>query len=207
MKKFWPVQKKGTKYVAVSSHNRGNSIPLIIAMRDILKVVKNKKELKKAINEKLIKINQKEIRDTNYPISLLDILSFCEKDYRINLSEFKKMVFEEIDKKDAEKKVFKVISRKTIGDKKIQLNLMDGMNILSNEKIKSGDSVLVNLKNKKIEKIIEIEQGKKALVIKGKHAGIKGEIKEIIDRGGKSLVKIKTDKESVNVWTKNIIVI
>ena len=73
--KFWPVPRKGTKYLAVSSHNQNNSIPLIVVMREILKLVRTKKELKKVINERGIKINGKEIRKTDYPIGLFDVVS------------------------------------------------------------------------------------------------------------------------------------
>ena len=63
MGKFWPVAKKGTKYVAKSSHNNSNSVPLAVLMRDVLKLVRTTKELKKVLNEKQIKVSGKEIRD------------------------------------------------------------------------------------------------------------------------------------------------
>ena len=98
--KFWAVPKKGTKYVAVASHNKGESIPLVVVARDLLKIVRNRKELQKSINEKKIKINHKEVRNTNYPVCLFDILTFGNKNYKTFLSEHKKLVFEEISEKD-----------------------------------------------------------------------------------------------------------
>ena len=43
------------------------------------------------------------------------------------------------------------------------------------------------------------------IVIKGKHTGNTGKIEEIIERGGKKLVKISSDDKKINVWVKNII--
>ena len=63
--KFWPIKRKGTAYLAVATHNQKESIPLVVVLRDVLKIVKNKKELKRALNDKQILINQKEIRETN----------------------------------------------------------------------------------------------------------------------------------------------
>ncbi|MEK6860006.1 MAG: hypothetical protein AABX54_04290 [Nanoarchaeota archaeon] len=205
--KFWPIPRKGTKYLAVASHDKNESIPLIIALRDILKVVENKKEAKKIINEKQIKINHKEIRDTNYPICLFDILSFAHgKSYRLMLSEIKKMFFEEVSGKDSETKTFKIINKRILPGKEIQLNLMHGKNTISKEKVKTGDSVVFNFHENKISKIIPMEKGKEAFVTHGKHAGQKGKIEEIISRGGKTLAKIITKKGKINVWIKNIIV-
>ena len=46
---FWPVPRTGTKYMAVPSHEENNSLSLILVIRDVLKLVKTKKELKKVI--------------------------------------------------------------------------------------------------------------------------------------------------------------
>ena len=45
--KFWPVPRKGTKYLAVPNHNNNEAISLVVVMRDVLKLVRNKKELKR----------------------------------------------------------------------------------------------------------------------------------------------------------------
>jgi len=207
MPKFWPIARKGTKYLAVASHNNSEALPLIIFLRDILKIVDNKKEAKKIINEKQIRINGKEIRDTNYPICLFDVITFSnsEKSYRATLSKTKKMIFEEISGKDSENKTYKVMNKKIIDGKTTQLNLMNGKNIISKEKVNTGDSIVLNFKENKIIKIIPMEKGKEAFVTNGKHAGYKGKIEEIILRGGKTLAKISVDGERINVWVKNVI--
>src|SRR3989344_4613496 len=90
---FWPIPRKGNKYLAVASHNKNESIPLSVILRDILKLVKNKKELKRVLNEKQILINHKQIKETNYPVGLFDILTIGKKNYKVVLSENKKMIF------------------------------------------------------------------------------------------------------------------
>lgn len=208
MGKFWPVPRKGTKYLAVATHNKNEAIPLVVIIRDVLKLVKNKKELQRVINERKVQINHKEIRETNYPVCLFDVINFPEikKNYRAMLSTNKKMIFEEISDEEAKTKVFKVISKKTLSNKKIQLNLIHGKNIISDEKVKTGDSVVLDLKDNKILKVILMKEGANVFVTKGKHAGHQGKIQEIMDRGGKSIAKIISDEGKVNVWIKNIIV-
>jgi small subunit ribosomal protein S4e len=207
IKKFFSIPKKGTKYVAVASHNKNKSVPLIVVIRDILKLVKNKKELKSILNEKQIKINNKEIREINYPICLFDVLTLVNgKNYRALLSKEKKMIFSEINEKEAKTKVYKVESKKMLSKKQIQLNLSQGKNILSKEKVNIGDSIVLNLEDNKIIKVIAMEKGKHAYVTQGKHIGQQGKIDELMERGGKKLAKISSDSERINVWVKNLIV-
>ncbi len=207
--KFWPVPRKGTKYLAVATHNKKESIPLVVVLREVLKFVRNKKELKRLLNEKQIMINHKEIRETNYPVCLFDIISFPEikKNYKVSLSEHKKMIFEEVSDKESETKIYKVINRKILPKGKIQLNLIQGKNIITDEKVKIGDSVVLNLKENKIVKTIPLEKGGTAFALKGKHTGSSGKIIDIMERGGKKIAKIESKGKRINVWTKNIIVV
>lgn len=206
--KFWSIPRKGTKYLAVAKHNHAESIPLVVALRDVLKIVKNKKELKSALNEKQIKINSKEIRETNYPISLFDVLTLvnAKKSYRAVLSKNRKMVFEEVAEKDSKTKIFKLLNKKMLPGKTVQFNLNHGKNIISKEKVNIGDSILLNIEDNKILKIIPMEKGKHAYVIKGKHIGQEGKIEDIVERGGKQIAKITVNDERINVWLKNLIV-
>jgi small subunit ribosomal protein S4e len=206
---FWSIPRKGTKYVAVPNHNQKEALPLIVVMRDMLKIVRTTKELKKLLYEKQIYINHRIIRETNYPILILDILSIpgLKKNYKAILSKNKKIVMEEVSDKDATLKVFKVISKKMLDGKRIQLNLMHGRNIISKEKVNTGESIVFDLKENKIVKVIPMEKEKTALIVKGKHAGCTGKISEIVERGGKKIAKIVSEKEKFNVWIENIIVI
>jgi len=203
MGKFWPVAKKGTKYVAKSSHNNSNSVPLAVLMRDVLKLVRTTKELKKVLNEKQIKVSGKEIRDTNYPIGLFDMITAGDKTFRVILGGNKKFKMEE--SKDDGTKVIKIVGKKNLGKKGIQFNLMDGRNVLSNEKANVGDSVIYNYNDAKISKIIKMDKGSEGFVIKGKHAGVRGKIVDIVEQGGKKIAVINDDKEKINVWVKNVI--
>jgi len=206
---FWPIPRKGTKYLAVPKHNKSESISLVVVIRDILKLVKNKKELKRLLNGKKVLVNQKIVRDTNYPIAIFDIINLPElkKNYKANLSKDKKMIFEEVNGKESETRVYKIINKQILPNKKIQLNLSNGRNIITNEKAKTGDSLMINLKDNKIEKILPLEKSREAFVVNGKHAGYFGKIEDIVERGGKTLVKISSEIGKINVWTKNIIII
>ena len=88
------------------------------------------------------------------------------------------------------------------------MNLEDGSNMLYKEKFNVGDSVIVNLKTKKVDKILPLKKGAKIEVISGKHAGREGELTgfEKLSRGKDYLIKLE-DGNSVSLPFKTILVI
>lgn len=202
---FWPIQRTGNKWMAVPTHNQRNSIPLIIVIRDILKLVKNKKELKKVLNEKKIMINGKIINETNYPLCLFDSISIIsmKKHYKVVLKN-KRFDLVEVSEKESDSRVYKVIGKKQLTDKKIQINLTNGRNILTSEKIATGDFVVLdNLKNK-ISKIISLKKDIEVLIIAGKHIGKSGKIKEMLHEGENIIAVIKTKEGEIKANVKNV---
>jgi small subunit ribosomal protein S4e len=89
--------------------------------------------------------------------------------------------------------------------KKTQLNLSDGRNFLSDLKCNMNDSVLINLKDGKIEKFIPMKEKTKAVVFSGKHIGKKGEITEL--NVEEKTAKIKSGDKEINVLIKQLMVI
>lgn len=203
--KIWPIQRKGTKYVVVPSSNREDGIPLLILVRDVLGFVKTKKELKKILNDKNIEVNGKLVCDEKRALLLFDVLYLksMNKYYRLEVNEKKKFCLEEISEKESVHKISKVSGKKMLKNKKLQINLQDGTNLLSDTKVKVGDSALINLKDKKIEEILPIKEKSKVLVIKGKHIGKKGEILKI---DGEEIL-LKTETEEIKIKEEEIIVL
>ncbi len=81
--------------------------------------------------------------------------------------------------------------------------MSDGTNILSKEKINVGDSVLINLKDKKVEKVFHARDGAQVLVIKGKHIGSTGDISAI----EKDKIFIKNKEREFEIKLNEIIIL
>jgi len=200
MPKTWPVPRKGTKYIAVASHNKATGIPLLILLRDILKIAKKRKEVEKIIRDGKIKVNGKIARDDRFALGLLDILEVDGKSYKLVL-ENKKFRLEETKDKE---KITKIIGKKILNKNKVQINLNDGRNIISKEKLKVGDSLAINFEGK-ISRIIELKENSKVIVISGSHIGEEGKV-ENIDRKKKT-AEIKTQKEKINLDLKRVMAV
>lgn len=205
IKKFWPIPRKGTKYLAVAAHEKSSGIPLSVVIREILGIVRNKKELQSLINDKKVLINGKIVRDVKYPVLLFDSVSFpdVKKHYRAILKD-KKIAFEEESEQDAKNRTYRVVDKKQLKGKKTQLNLSNGKNILSSEKIEVGDFVIVNNSDNKIIKKISLQKGTNVIVVRGKHIGMTGKIKDIAEEGHSTIAEITVDGEEIKVDIENL---
>lgn len=203
--KLWPVPRKGTKYVIVPSHSHDNGIPLLVIMRDILKTVKTKKEMKKVLLEGEVLVNGKPEREENVSLILFDTLSLKSegKHYRLIYTINRKFGLKEINEKEINEKIAKVTNKKVLKGSKSQINFNDGRNLISKEKVVVGDSVLINMKSKKIEKVISIKEKSKVIVIKGKHLGTSGVISQIED----NKIVVKSHDKEFDIKNKEIMVV
>ena len=209
--KFWPIPKTGNKYLVTPSHEQYNSVPLLIVLRDIMRIAKTRKELNKLLNEKKVEVNRKIVQEKAYPIALFDTLSLPSigKHYRAVLSN-KKISFKEISEKEAGTRIYKLINKTVLPNKKVQLNFGLGRNVISSEKIKMGDFAVFDIAKNKILKIIPLEKETSVTVIGGKHIGKSGKIKELVNEGGNLIARISIDsgeKGELKTHIKNLFVI
>ena len=181
-----PIQRKGTKYIARALSHVREGIPVVIAIRDILKLAHTSREVKKMINQGLIKINGRVVKDLKESIRLFNILE-ADKSYKLKILPTRRFYFEETNDKS---RLCKVIKKTLLNMNRTQLNLHDGTNVLLSEKkeVKIGDSIELDLNNK-IKKIISLEKGRDVFIISGKSVGLTGKIENI----NKKIGKIKID--------------
>lgn len=183
-----PIPRKGTTYVARASGYLDTGIPVVVAIRDVLKLAKTSREVKQLIHEGLLSINGRKVKDFKEAIKFFGIFE-ADKKYKLTVLPTGRYSFEET--KD-DFRVCKVIGKKMLKGKTIQINLHDGTNFLSKEKVSIGDSVEIGLDGK-VKKIVHFEKGKNVFVISGNKMGVKGKIVEIKD--GKFTLKTE-DGES-----------
>ena len=195
-----PIPRKGTKYVARSFGSLENSVPVVIAVRDMLKLARTAAEVKKMIHKKLLKINGREIKDHREALHLFNILH-AGKNYILTFSETGKFILEETSHGESP---YKVIGKKMLKNKKIQVNLHDGFNLISDKPISVNDTVYLNSEGK-IAKHVTFEKGKNCFIIKGKYLGRKGKILNV--ENGKAEIKIENAENSHFLEKGGVIII
>ncbi len=184
---FWKIPKKKFKF-AVSPrpgpHKKLECIPLLVIVRDILKLAETGKEAKKIIKNGEILVDGKVRKDHAYPVGLMDTLSIpkIKKYFRVVMKE-KGLELKEISEDDSKRKICKIVNKTCVKKNKIQLNLHDGRNILiEKDSFKTGDSILIELPSQKILEHVKLEEGALALITKGSNAGKICRVKNLIKR-------------------------
>jgi small subunit ribosomal protein S4e len=196
----WPVARKGTKYMAVPSHGKSDGITMISLLRDVMKIAKDRKEVKRILHEGKASVNGKLVRDEKFALVLFDVLDLDGKKYKIVL-EHKKFKLEETKDKE---KIVKVTGKKILSKDSIQVNFNDGRNIMTQEKISMGDSAALSFDGKIVRKI-ELKDGAKVIVIGGSHIGEEGKVDKLDEKTKKAIVII--NKEKVNLDLERLMAI
>ena len=208
MSKSWPVPRKGTAYIARSSHMQNDGISLLFLLRDVLRLAKTRKEVRSMTLAGEIKVNNKIRKDEAFPVQVFDVLNLesMKKNYRLDIVN-RKFKLVEVSGKEASTKIVKISGKKILDSKVIQMNLADGQNFISKEKFSVGDSIVLNTKDDKIEKILPLGAGSRVEIISGKHAGEKGELKSTSKLVRGNVYKIKIGDKEVDLPPKTILVI
>ncbi|MCL5730065.1 MAG: hypothetical protein M1165_00670, partial [Candidatus Pacearchaeota archaeon] len=128
-----------------------------------------------------------------------------ERNYRMTMNKNKKFDLEEISSEDSWHKTAKVINKKSLKKKRVQINLSDGRNFISDMKCNVNDSMRINLKDRKIEKCIPLKENSDAFVFAGKHAGESGVIEQI-DKG-MNRVRLNSGGNQINILIKQLMVL
>jgi small subunit ribosomal protein S4e len=178
----WPIQKKVHAWVVganAGSHSMHTGIPLLVVVRDMLKLAKNSKEAKAMISEGNILIDGIPRKDYKYITGLFDIISLpvLNEHYCILLDTNNR--FKLLKEEPGVAKLCRINDKTIVKKGAVQLNLHDGSNVLASNEYKTFDTVMLSIPDRKITKHIAYKAGNLAIVIGGEHSGEMGKIKQI----------------------------
>jgi len=183
--KTWPISRKRYYWIIRPSTNGYKfeyGMPILLWLRDYLKIVKNKKEAKYLLRNGKVLVNNKKIKDLGYNVGLFDVISIKDlnKNYRVVMSNNLKLKLVEISEQEKDLKIIKIIRKNLVKGGKIQITGIDGRNFIIDDKdIKTGDSILFNTKENKIEKIIKMNKGNLIYIFYGAKVSTIGKLENI----------------------------
>jgi len=207
------IKRKEHKYIIKPSpgkHKLEESIPLLVVVRDFLKLAKTAREAKKIIKAGEVLVDGKKVKEEKFGVGPFDIISIpkLKINKRVMLGPKGVLVLEDISEQEANKKLC-IIKNKYYYNGKIMITLHDGTNLEGDNSYHIGDSVILNLKERKIEKVLPLKENSKCLVLSGKLVGKTVLVKKIIPGTAtteKSAIAQIEDKERV-IPTKSLCVI
>ena len=172
----WSIARKEKTWTTKpmpGKHSLEGAIPISTILRDYLNVCDNNREAKIILNDGAVMIDQRIVRKPKTPVGLMDIISIplMKMHMRAMLDDHARIQFVPIKATEAKWKLLRVEGKTTVKGGKTQLNLHDGTNILSEEKVKTGDVIQVSLPGFKIKKVLEFKKGAQTLITGGAHVG------------------------------------
>ncbi len=197
--KTWRIPRKsGGRWVVKPSpgpHNKF-AIPLLILVRDYLKLADTAREARRIIAAGEILVDGVPRKDYKFPVGLFDVVKIpkLEKSYRIVFDEKGRYVPIEIEDDDV--KLYKIVNKTMVKGGRIQLNLFDGTNVLADNRYKTKDSILMKIPEKEIIDHLPFEIGALVMVTGGSHAGEIGRVKDyrIVRSSAPNLVTVESEK-------------
>ncbi len=213
--KFLQIKRKHGKFFAKPSpgpHPSRFCLPLLHIVRDLLKIVTTHREAKKLIGQGYFMVDGKVVRDTGYPVGLMDVLSIpkIKKYYRILPDSHYGLILHEMKEDESNFKLCRISAKTTLKGGHIQLNLHDGRNILikvSNPKnpkediYKRMDVLKITVPEQEIVKSLEFKEGNLALIMSGKNIGQVGKITKILKRFGPNASTVSIQHNSEHTET------
>lgn len=182
---FWAIKRKQGQFVVrvePGPHPKGRAYPLGMVLRDVLHVAATMHEAERILNASKVRVDGVIRRDPNLAIGLMDIIELSTgQAYRMVPKD--SMLLTSVAVEDAEKgvKLVKVTSKTTIRGKKLRYGFHDGKTLISDQKLKVGDTCVIQLPKVEIKNHIPFEKGMTALIITGENAGGVGGIDDIQD--------------------------
>lgn len=173
----WMISRKKHRWVArprPGPHEMNESIPLQIVLRDMLRYCDSKREARRLLSSRLILVDGKPVSDLKRGIGLMDILSLKQKKehFRMLIDTKGRLQLVKVDTKQAKWKLTRIEGKTTVKGGKVQLNLLDGRNILLDKNAyKTGDVLKISIPSQKITDHFELAKGNIALLVGGKHVG------------------------------------
>ena len=206
--KSWPIKKRGIVFItrmAPGAHSFNMGMPLKLILRDILKIAKTSKEVKKILHDTEVLIDGVRRKNDKLPVGFMDVIELKKSGeyFRVVLNKGKISLIS-IDKKRAEFKIGKIVGKNKLKGK-TQINLYDGKNILiDKDDYKTGDSIVISLPKHEIKEHIKLDKGCCIYLIGGKHRGDMGKVEDIV---GSKIVYKRESGEIIETLKKYVFVI
>ncbi len=188
--KSWPIMKKTLAYVSrpfPGPHKMEHQVSITVFLRDMVKVVKTKKEVKYVLHNKDCLVDGNICHDDKRPVGLFDVITLpkLKKSFRVLINDKHKLYGKEISDKEAKIKISKLVGKSLLKKGVVQLNTYDGRSIVSDTKATMNSTLVLSLPDQKITNVLALEKGALILFIGGSHVGVVGTI-DAID--GKNIV-------------------
>lgn len=195
--KTWEIKRKNNVFTTRPNPGRSLelSMPVNLILRDMLHYAHNTKEVKKILNSRKILVNGKVVKDFKFPVGIMDNIEVPElkQVFLFYIGPKGKFITKLVKTKI---ETYKIIGKTLLKNNKLQINCLNGKNIIvDNGSYKIGDSIILD-KNK-IKKHLKLEEGAFVYLYGGRYIGCVGVLEKMHNSCDKDHIFIKIKNEKV----------
>lgn len=190
----WPIHRKEYKWVAkprAGPHSLEGCMPLLLVVREVLGLAKDRREAKIMLSAGNVKIDGKVRRSDDYPVGIMDVVEVLplKQAFRVLPSE-KELLLHPISEDEKAFKLCEIVDITTTKKGQTQLHLHDGKNLLmkagegqaAGEAYKTHDILKISIPGNEVLAHLKFEAGILGIVDDGKNVGALVEVAEIASR-------------------------
>jgi small subunit ribosomal protein S4e len=175
----WTVPRKGTKWILrprPGPHPQDQSIPLLLVLRDLQRVVVSAREARLLVRSGAVRVDAKVASDLARGVGLMDTVSLAaplDRHFRLVTDRRGKLVLASIPSTEAALKIGRVRAKHAAKGGKVELTLHDGRNLLlpASTPYRVGDSLKIELPAQKVLEHFSLKPGVLAYLAGGSHVG------------------------------------
>jgi small subunit ribosomal protein S4e len=175
----WTVPRKGTKWLkrpGPGPHAQDQSIPLLLVLRDVRRLVSSAREASILVRSGAVRIDGKVSKDLDRGLGLMDTLSFAaplNAHFRVVKNRRGKLTLVPIPAAEATVKIGRVRFKHAVKAGNVEVTLHDGRNLLvaATTPYRVGDSVKIAVPDQKVIEHLPLAPGALAFVAGGSHVG------------------------------------
>ncbi len=217
---FWPIHRKEATWATRTRpgpHPREKSLPLVLVLRDILGYAKTAREAIRIVKDSKVKVDGIVRPDHRFPLGLMDVVEIqgTGQLFRVLPRPDRGLSLSPIQQREAGYKLCRIVGKRTLGARMLQISLHDGRNLLvqgkegqrTEDEYSIGGTLQLALPTQKVVKYIPFQTGAIGLVTDGKNQGLYGKIMSI-SQGSHArprIARIQTGDESFDTPANYVI--
>jgi small subunit ribosomal protein S4e len=180
----WNIERKSSRFIIKPSpgpYAIERAYPLGVALRDLLHLVQNKREIDNVLSRAQILVDGVARRDPSFPVGLFNVISVPKEEVAFRLiPSADGLAARKVGKEQANLKLCRISSKSKVNGGRIQYGFHDGRSMLNDGlALSPGDAVLMKVPEQSVVSSVKLTKGSLGLILSGERAGQVGKISEV----------------------------
>lgn len=182
--KHWDIGRKGDRFAIrpnPGAYSIEDGYSLGVALRDILKLAGNKREVRSVLSASQILVDGVARRSPAFSVGLFNVIEVPKENIAFRLIPSPDgLKAKQVPKEQAKLKLCKIRSKSKVAGGHIQYGFHDGRSLLNDGlSLSPGDSVLLKVPDQSVASSIKLAKGSLGIVLSGERAGQVGKISDV----------------------------